>query len=271
MAKKINEKKQNTRKILADANVEDLAGALNNCTDIATDTKAMQDSLHAMICKIEAGKIKANLTKIKAAYAANIELMNKLGPALNQCNPANNFKTWTNEPCKGPCSWDVEEVYTMLAGFCKKALMGALGVGEAKMKKFRIDLRKLSKLYKEIKKIKEFWEKCKDTDYIPYENGIVPSCFWIKIKVDNDDKYGIKDFSMYAGVIDDLYIQGEGILHIPETVELVLKKSSKVIDRIRAQMMGECDVKTWEELDQKFDEYQKDLTGLTQEEEGILY
>ena len=119
MAKKINEKKQNTRKILADANVEDLAGALNNCTDIATDTKAMQDSLHAMICKIEAGKIKANLTKIKAAYAANIEFMNKLGPALNQCNPANNFKTWTNEPCKGPCSWDVEEVY-MVESECLK-------------------------------------------------------------------------------------------------------------------------------------------------------
>ena len=110
MAKKINEKKQNTRKILADANVEDLAGALNNCTDIATDTKAMQDSLHAMICKIEAGKIKANLTKIKAAYAANIEFMNKLGPALATCQNIE-YKPWKEEPCKGPCGWEVDVVY----------------------------------------------------------------------------------------------------------------------------------------------------------------
>ena len=133
LAKKINEKKQNTRKILADANVEDLAGALNNCTDIATDTKAMQDSLHAMICKIEAGKIKANLTKIKAAYTANIEFMNKLGPALNQCNPANNFKPWKEEPCKGPCGWEVE-VYVLDTNGCRASLDRAFNLAK-KLKK----------------------------------------------------------------------------------------------------------------------------------------
>ncbi len=105
----IKAKKEATRKILAESNVEDLAQALNNCTEIASQSRLLQDSLQAMICKVKAGKLKANLSKLEAASKANVAFMNQLGPALAACQNQPSWQEWAEKPCNGPCLgvWEV--------------------------------------------------------------------------------------------------------------------------------------------------------------------
>jgi hypothetical protein len=105
----LKSKKAATRLLLEENDLTKLPEILTNCTDIATQSQATQDSLQKLYCGLEAGTIKGyKQADIKAAIAANIEFMNKLGPALKECNPANNFTPWEEKDCKGPCVFAFE-------------------------------------------------------------------------------------------------------------------------------------------------------------------
>ena len=96
-------KKEATRKLLAQNNLEDLNEVLNNCGEIVSQSRAAQDSLEKTICLIKEGKAKGNIAKLEKASKANIDFINKLGPALAQCQNTT-FTPWSELPCKGgPC------------------------------------------------------------------------------------------------------------------------------------------------------------------------
>ena len=86
LGKKLNEKKRNTRVLLANYSVNQEETLKQSCTDILKDTYALQDSLEKIIGLIKSGKLKANLAKLQAACAANITFLNKLAPALARCS-----------------------------------------------------------------------------------------------------------------------------------------------------------------------------------------
>ncbi len=105
----LKSKKAATRALLEENDITKLPDILINCTDIATQSQATQDSLQKLYCGLQAGTIKGyKKADIKAALNANIEFMNKLGPALKECNPANNFTPWEEKDCKGPCVFAFE-------------------------------------------------------------------------------------------------------------------------------------------------------------------
>jgi hypothetical protein len=117
-------KKEATRKLLAQSNLEDLSEVLNNCGEIVSQSRTAQNSLEKTICLIKAGKAKGNIAKLEKASKANIDFINKLGPALVQCQSKPNWQNWEQTPCKGgPCAdFDYSEFE------CKKELKGVFGV-----------------------------------------------------------------------------------------------------------------------------------------------
>ena len=126
---KLFEKKQNTKKLLVQTNVENLTEVLTNCTDISSQAKTLQDSLDKAICLVKAGKLKAKLSSLEDASKANIEFMNKLGPALANCQGKPKWEDWTQKPCSGPCMpvWEMDYWVDLK---CKKELEVAFGVGD---------------------------------------------------------------------------------------------------------------------------------------------
>jgi hypothetical protein len=168
----IKAKKEATRKILAESNVEDLAQALNNCQEIASQSRLLQDSLQAMICKVKAGKLKANLSKLEAANKANVAFMNQLGPALAACQNQPSWQEWAEKPCNGPCLgvWEVSGEFD-----CQKTLMGVFGV---KPVNYRVDIKmtgennldangkSFTKLYIECNKVET---KASSTFHVKYD------------------------------------------------------------------------------------------------------
>jgi hypothetical protein len=86
-------KKEATRKLLAQSNLEDLSEVLNNCGEIVSQSRVAQDSLEKTICLIKTGKAKGNIAKLEKASKANIDFINKLGPALAQCQNTT-FTPW---------------------------------------------------------------------------------------------------------------------------------------------------------------------------------
>lgn len=120
-------KKEATRKLLEQSNLEDLSEVLNNCGEIVSQSRAAQDSLEKTICLIKTGKAKGNIAKLEKASKANIDFINKLGPTLAQCQSKPQWQNWEQTPCKGgPCvDFDYSEFE------CKKELKGVFGVEES--------------------------------------------------------------------------------------------------------------------------------------------
>jgi hypothetical protein len=121
----IKAKKEATRKLLAQSNIEDLSEVLNNCGEIVSQSRLAQDSLEKTICLIKTGKAKGNIAKLEKASKANIDFINKLGPALAQCQNTI-FTPWSEQPCKGPCGESFVVDYTNFD--CQKELKGVFGV-----------------------------------------------------------------------------------------------------------------------------------------------
>jgi tetratricopeptide (TPR) repeat protein len=119
-------KKEATKKLLAQSNLEDLSEVLNNCAEIVSQSRVAQDSLEKTICLIKTGKAKGNIAKLEKASKANIDFINKLGPALAQCQSKPNWQNWEQTPCKGgPCvDFDYSEFE------CKKVLKAIFAVTE---------------------------------------------------------------------------------------------------------------------------------------------
>jgi hypothetical protein len=124
-AKSINEKKRNTRAMLENYSIDKEGILINSCTDISKEGQAMHDSLNKIICLIKSGKIKADLNKLQAAHKANMDFMNTLAPALAECQNKTDWKTFKEEPCKGPCS-NLPDVY-VVGEKCPTAMKNALG------------------------------------------------------------------------------------------------------------------------------------------------
>jgi hypothetical protein len=108
LSDKLNEKKRNTQAILAATDAENLTEALTACTEIDAESRALQDSLASLICKVKAGTLKADKSKLEAAQAQNKAFMDKLGPTLAECQ-SKTFTPWAEVPCKGPCGESVQE------------------------------------------------------------------------------------------------------------------------------------------------------------------
>ena len=117
-----------TRKLLAQSNLEDLSEVLNNCAEIVSQSRTAQDSLEKTICLIKTGKAKGNIAKLEKASKANIDFINKLGPALVQCQSKPNWQNWEQTHGEGgPCAdFDYSEFE------CKKELKGVFGVDKSK-------------------------------------------------------------------------------------------------------------------------------------------
>jgi tetratricopeptide (TPR) repeat protein len=129
-------KKEATRKLLAQSNLEDLSEVLNNCAEIVSQSRVAQDSLEKTICLIKTGKAKGNIAKLEKASKANIDFINKLGPALAQCQSKPQWQNWEQTPCKGgPC---VEFDYSEFE--CKKELNGVFGVEEESQKNYHVSI-----------------------------------------------------------------------------------------------------------------------------------
>jgi hypothetical protein len=126
---KLFAKKNNTRELLKQTNVENLTAVLTNCTDITSQAKTLQDSLDKAICLVKAGKLKAKLSSLEEASKVNIDFMNKLGPALANCQNKPKWDDWTQKPCSGPCMpvWEMDNWVDLK---CKKELEGAFGIGD---------------------------------------------------------------------------------------------------------------------------------------------
>jgi tetratricopeptide (TPR) repeat protein len=118
-------KKEATRKLLAQSNLEDLSEVLNNCAEIVSQSRVAQDSLEKTICLIKTGKAKGNIAKLEKASKANIDFINKLGPALAQCQNTT-FTPWAEQPCKGPCGESFVVDYSDFN--CQKEMSGVFGV-----------------------------------------------------------------------------------------------------------------------------------------------
>jgi transcriptional regulator len=121
-------KKEATRKLLAQSNLEDLSEVLNNCGEIVSQSRAAQDSLEKTICLIKAGKAKGNIAKLEKASKANIDFINKLGPALAQCQ-STTFTPWSELPCKGgPCFEESFVTDDPIKLKCQNALQKTFGI-----------------------------------------------------------------------------------------------------------------------------------------------
>ncbi len=120
-------KKEATRKLLAQSNLEDLSEVLNNCAEIVSQSRVAQDSLEKTICLIKTGKAKGNIAKLEKASKANIDFINKLGPALAQCQNTT-FTPWAEQPCKGPCGESFVVDYSDFN--CQKELSDVFGKPE---------------------------------------------------------------------------------------------------------------------------------------------
>ena len=132
LGKKLNEKKRNTRVLLANYSVNQEETLKQSCTDILKDTYALQDSLEKIIGLIKSGKLKANLAKLQAACAANITFLNKLAPALARCSGLVEPPIRQAAPCNGPCAYEWEVAWVLKA--CKEEVgeSGAFGTAEEK-------------------------------------------------------------------------------------------------------------------------------------------
>jgi hypothetical protein len=123
----LKNKKENTRKLLEATDIDgNINPAIESCVDLNQTAISLQDSLHSVYCDVQAGKIKGlKENDLKKALDANKEFMNKLGPALAECQNTQ-FTPWTEQPCKGPCG-EFFEVYAVDAN-CVEKLKAALGV-----------------------------------------------------------------------------------------------------------------------------------------------
>ncbi|MFN3785127.1 MAG: AHH domain-containing protein [Spirosomataceae bacterium] len=121
----IKAKKEATRKLLAQSNIEDLSEVLNNCGEIVSQSRVAQDSLEKTICLIKKGKAKGNIAKLEKASKANIDFINKLGPTLAQCQNTT-FTPWSEQPCKGPCAFEFESY--VVDEECMKKIQAVFGV-----------------------------------------------------------------------------------------------------------------------------------------------
>lgn len=98
--------------------------------------RVAQDSLEKSICLIKTGKLKGNLDKLEKASQANITFMNKLEPALAQCQNKTSWENWEQKPCKGPC--DFEVYYSIFD--CKSELRNVFGVKEESIKNYHVSI-----------------------------------------------------------------------------------------------------------------------------------
>ena len=101
---------------------------VQNCIDIANDSKALQDSLEKVIDLVKAGKIKANLGKLEAACAANVAFMNKLAPALADCQGLPAPALSDEARCKGPCANPWELLPPTITKACYEPIAEVMGV-----------------------------------------------------------------------------------------------------------------------------------------------
>ena len=127
---KLTEKKRNTKKFLESYTLDQEAELTKQCTEIAADSKAVQDSLSKIIGLVRAGKLKADTTKLKAACKANIAFMNKLAPALAKCQGIAVPAPQDPNSCKGPCQnpWDLLPESILVT--CGDDMAEVFGVGD---------------------------------------------------------------------------------------------------------------------------------------------
>lgn len=73
----------------------------------------------------------------------------------------------------------------------------------------------VSRLEKLLKVI-EFFKKCAAEDWAPYEEGIVPYCFWKNSNTDPAYHYTTVDVPFRVGMIDGAYGQVKGLMDLSE-------------------------------------------------------
>ncbi len=236
-------KKEATRKLLAQSNLEDLSEVLNNCGEIVSQSRAAQDSLEKTICLIKTGKAKGNIAKLEKASKANIDFINKLGPTLAQCQSKPQWQNWEQTPCKGgPCvDFDYSEFE------CKKELKGVFGVEEKSPKNYHVSIdiatekwldgegKTFYKTYIDcaVKEIKEWTyfdvklnkiEKAgriypfQSQSTLPNQNSFEAS----KMELPMAGEWGNNLFSIGSAKIDDYIFLGR-VLHFCPNVEPAIK------------------------------------------------
>ncbi|NTE04378.1 hypothetical protein G6M26_06125 [Agrobacterium tumefaciens] len=76
----------------------------------------------------------------------------------------------------------------------------------------------LEKLYTII----EYFDKCSAGNWAPYENGVVPYCFWKGSNTEQALYYSAFDIPYRAGIIDGAYGQVKGIIDLRNNLEKVV-------------------------------------------------
>ena len=76
----------------------------------------------------------------------------------------------------------------------------------------------LEKLYT----IFEYFDKCSAGNWAPYENGIVPYCFWKNSNIDEAAYYSVVDLPYRAGIIDGGYGQVKGLIDLSANLNKII-------------------------------------------------
>ncbi|CAN1537779.1 Fibronectin type III [Spirosomataceae bacterium] len=246
----LKSKKTATRALLEENDLTKLPDILINCTDIATQSQATQDSLQKLYCGLQAGTIKGyKKADIKAAIAANIEFMNKLGPALKECNPANNFTPWEEKPCGGPCAFEFERY--VVDEECLAKIQAVFGVST--QDEVLEDITAYLEFLKAINVIVGYFDQCESNNYLPPQGGLVPRCFWKPVVVNKNLRY-ITDPSFASGIIDGFY--GEAVA-LSKIGTVITDINSTVSGVAGYYLQGDCSKSEIDNLEKKYKDYER--------------
>ena len=128
LKEKLTEKKRQTKALLANFTIDKEGTLIQNCQEIADNSKALQDSLEKMIGLVKTGKLKANLGKLQEMCKDNVAFMNKLAPALAGCQGLEKPVLRDEKGCSGPCAnpWDLMPREILFV--CNKEMEAVFGV-----------------------------------------------------------------------------------------------------------------------------------------------
>jgi hypothetical protein len=88
----------------------------------------------------------------------------------------------------------------------------------------------LKEWIEKVKKIYDFFKSCDQEEWKSYqEEGIVPYCFWRDQKIASQYYYSNRDLAFISGLVDGVYREGEGVLHLPDLVRDLSKFPGKLI------------------------------------------
>ncbi len=127
--------------------------------------------------------------------------------------------------------------------------------------------------FEKLKKIVEYFKKtaenCKEQGWGSYKNqGIVPYCIWKDTNIPQDLYYSEVDLPYSSGIIDGLYLEGEGLVQLPK---FLYQAGSGIQDFIFAYTLAyiSCDPFTSKMNEKRLGQLLEKLEEEEKQEEGI--